>query len=153
MTHHPSERELDRLLADLPRECASPGFSRRVLAGRAAATRPGIARGWLLAAAAAAALGIVLWLAPRPAPQPSLATTRALQEEHRLLVQELESLKASLRDSQEAPLLYLAGSEELDLVLDLDPVWRQPAAGFRPAVHGDAPRPVTPGDRPRGDGI
>ncbi len=108
---------------------------------------------WLLTAAVtAAALALGLWLLPREAPEPRLAETRALQEEHRRLMEELESLKASLRDSRPAPVLYLGGNENVDLVLDLGPVWReQPAAGFRPAVYGGDEVPALATDRRTGD--
>ena len=89
---------------------------------------------------------------PRPAPEPALVETRALEEEHRQLMEELESLKASLRESQPAPVLYLGGNENVELVLDLGPVWQaDPAADFRPAVYGGTGAPVVPGDRRTGD--
>ena len=67
-------------------------------------------------------------------------------------MQELESLKASLRDSQAAPVLYLGGNESVDLVLDLGPIWRDGTAGdFRPAVHGGAEPLVGTADRRTGD--
>jgi hypothetical protein len=144
---------LDSLLAELPRETAPSGFSRRVLADldRPAPRHTGYS--WLLiAAATASALAVGLWLLPRATPQPPLAETRTLQQEHRLLMEELESLKASIRQSQSAPVLYLGGNEDLDLVLDLAPVWQgEPTAGIRPAVYGGAQRPVTATDRHLGD--
>lgn len=154
MSPAPSERELERLLAELPRVSASPGFSRRVLAElEAPAASPG-RRGWRLAAAAGAAaiaLAAGLWLLPRATPGPPLAETRALEQEHRLLMQELEALKASLRDDEPAPVLYLGGTEGLDLVLDLAPVWPGETTRIRPAAARDAERPVAASHRGRGD--
>ena len=156
MTGRPSDRELDRLLAALPRESASPGFARRVLDDVATGSSPLRRRGWLVAAAAAAAAAAVavgLWLVPRAAPRSPVVDTRALELEHRLLMDELESLKASLRAAEPAPVLYLGGTESVDLVLDLRPVWRgDPRAGVRPAVLGAGERPLatpTGGGDPR----
>lgn len=151
MTRRPSDRELDRLLAGLPRASAPPGFSRRVLEHLEAPTRPATRRGWRLAAATAAAAAVLaaaLWLLPRPAAQPPGADRRALEREHALLMEELESLKASLRASQPAPVLYLGGTESVDLVLDLRPVLGTEApAEVRPAVLGAGER--TPATRRR----
>lgn len=171
MSPAPSERELERLLSELPRVSASPGFSRRVLAELDAPAGPRRGRGWLLTAAAAAiALAVGLMLMPRARPQPPIGTqsaqtqsaqiqsaqvagaqTRALEREHRLLMEELEALKASLRDREPAPVLYLGGTEGLDLVLDLEPVWRGETAGIRPAANRDTERPVAAVDRRRGE--
>lgn len=153
MNRRPSNQELDRLLAELPRESASPGFSGRVLTGLDAPARARTGLRWLLAAAGtAAALSAGLLLLPRATSEPPLAETRALQEEHRLLMEELESLKASLRASEAAPVLYLGGNEHLDLVLDLGPVWRsEPAGDVRPAVYGGAENLSVATDR-RGGG-
>lgn len=152
MSPGPTDRELDRLLSELPRTAASPGFSRRVLADLDAAPRPRRGSRWLLALAGAAALAAGLWLIPRAAPrQQTLAESRALEQEHRLLVEELEALKASLHDSSEAPVLYLGGTEGLDVVLDLEPVWPGAAAGARPAVNRDAARPAAASDRHGGE--
>ena len=154
MTHSPSDRDLDRLLAELPRQSASPGFAGRVLDGLEESAPRRIRHRSLLTAAAvlAAALAVAVWLLPQTAPERSLAETRALREEHRLLMEELESLKASIQESQTAPVLYLGGNEHLDLVLDLGPVWQgQPAAGTRPAVYGGSERPVVASERRTGD--
>ena len=93
-----------------------------------------------------------LWLLPRPAPEPSLADTRALREEHRQLMAELEALKASLRDNETAPVLYLGGSEKVDLVLDLRPVWSgETGIDPRRAVYEAGQRPIAASDRRRGE--
>ncbi|MFQ5349914.1 MAG: hypothetical protein ACE5EG_05670 [Thermoanaerobaculia bacterium] len=153
MTRPATDRELDRLLAELPRETASPDFSRRVLRDldRTAGERTRH-RGLLAAAAAAVALAVGILLLPRSTPHLPVAETRSLQEEHRLLMEELEVLKASLRDSQSAPVLYLGGNEHLDLVLDLGPVWQgELTAGIRPAVYSGAERPAPTGERRVGE--
>ena len=155
MSRRPDDRELDRLLANLPRETASPGFSRRVLEQLDAPARARGRRPWLavvVAAAAAAILALGLWLLPRPAPEPSLVETRALREEHRQLMAELEALKASLRQSETAPVLYLGGNESVDLVLDLRPVWSGEAGlDARRAVYDAGQSPVAASDRRGGD--
>jgi hypothetical protein len=152
MSRGPSERELDRLLAELPRVGASPSFRERVLA---AIDRPPVWRrrrrlGLAVSTAAVAVLAVVLWLVPRPRESPPAAELEALRAEHRELVDELAALRASLRDS-EAPVLYLGGTEELDLVLDLRPIWSAEGAGaMRPAVLG-AGREALPAAAPRGE--
>ena len=157
MSQAPSERELERLLAELPRVSASSGFSRRVLAELDAPVAPPSGRGWLLAAGAAAiALAAGLLLLPRDMPGPPIAETsfaedRALEREHRLLAEELAALKASLHDSEPAPVLYLGGTEGLDLVLDLAPVWDGETAGIRPTANRDTGRPVAAIDSRRGE--
>ena len=154
MKHRPTDRELDRLLADLPRETASPDFSRRVLddlgGPRRARSRPV----WLIAAAtAAAALVVGLWLVPKSAPPTLPPETLALQAEHRQLMEELAELKANLRASRApAPVIYMGGDESLDLVLDLGPVWSGEAAGGAlPAVYTGAQRPRVAVEQHRGD--
>jgi hypothetical protein len=142
MRRPPSDRELDQALAKLPREGAPAGFSRRVLADLDGPTRSRAGARWLLAAGAAAALAVGLWLVPLTTPEPPQMDVGALEEEHRHLMAELESLKASLRESETMPVLYLGGNEQLDLVLDLGPIWRpEPAAGMRPAVFTGTERP------------
>lgn len=148
MSPRPTDRELDRLLSELPRAAAPPGFARRVLADLDATPRPHGGRRWLLAVAGAAALAAGLWLLPQAAPrQQTLAESQALEQEHRLLVEELEALKASLRDGVEAPVLYLGGTEGLDVVLDLQPVWHGAAGGARPAAYGDPAQPAAASNR------
>ena len=157
MSRGPSDRELDRLLADLPRPTASPSFTRRVLSALEAPTptRPGARRRWLLAGAAAAlAIVALLWVPLRGRVAPPPATEMgALREEHRLLMEELAALKASLRES-EAPVLYLGGTESLDLVLDLGPIWgARGDPGVRPAAltpGGEAPLRPRPAEKRNG---
>jgi hypothetical protein len=88
-------------------------------------------------------MAIGLTLLPRPESRPPLVDARALEQEHRQLMDELESLKASLRAAEPAPVLYLGGTESVDLVLDLRPVWRaDPPAAVRPASLGTGERPA-----------
>ncbi len=137
MNPRPDDRQIDRLLAGLPRQAASPGFAGRVVAALEESARPRRSRSWLLAGVLATVLAAAgLWLTPR-APSPRdrpddlrQADTGLMLEEHRRLTEELESLKTRLR-ATEPPLLYLGGDEGLDLVLDLTPVLQPAAAGAR----------------------
>lgn len=150
MSRGPSGRDLDRLLAGLPRHSAPPRFADRVLASLDHQPRPSRRRLWLLAAAAgAAALAAALWL--RPAADPPLAPREvtALREEHRRLTAELEALKASL-GAAEAPVLYLGGDEEVDLVLDLAPLWGSALEAAPAGSRAGAPRALPADSRDRG---
>jgi hypothetical protein len=126
------DHNIGRLLRELPRENARPGFTQRVL-GRldqsAEAVRP---RAWhprLAVATALAALvvsfGVVRYEQSREAASTAEAR-RLLQEiraEHQQLERELQALS-------EPPVVYLGGDERMDLVVNLDRV---------PAEDGPAP--------------
>ena len=113
---------LDELLQGLPRVQASDGFTGRVLAGLAGrprrATRPG-AVGW----AVAAALVLVALLVGRLQVEQQHAAgeraTRAaeLRSEHESLQQDLARLRSLAEE--ERPVMYLGGTDQIDLVLDL----------------------------------
>lgn len=153
MSQRLPDRDLDRLLADLPRQAASPGFSRRLLDHLDRPPRRRASRAWLLAAAATAmvVLAVALWLAPHPGARPQQAEAAALEEEHRLLMEELAALKASLRSAQTAPVIYVGGNEQVDLVLDLGPIWQGEARpGVQPAAH-EGERVLSAADRLRGE--
>ena len=60
--------------------------------------------------------------------------TRRLRQEYSELERDLESLRASARET--APVLYLGGDDEVDLVLDLVPFILQPAPAATPAAGG-----------------
>ncbi len=137
---------LSSALRSLPRHRASAGFTSDVLrrlddrhrprarsrgpAGRGPAGRDSV-RWPLLAAAAALALLVVgfgareWWhLHQRQQATAHLAT---LEQERRLLAAELAELQAQVTGAQ--PVVYLGGSNDLDLVLDLEQVRR---TGARP---------------------
>ena len=130
------DHSLGRLLRELPRETARPGFTQRVLARldepAKAAAYPA---GWRLRLAMSAMTAIVLLVAAsagvvryeqsRDAARAAEAR-RALQEiraEHDRIEQELRALS-------EPPMIYVGGDESLDLVVGLDGV---------PAEDGPAP--------------
>jgi cytochrome c-type biogenesis protein CcmH/NrfG len=119
------DHSLGRLLRELPRETARPGFTQRVLARldepAKAAAYPA---GWRLRLAAAViallvvtSAGVVRHEQARKAEQTAEAR-RALQEiraEHDRIEQELRALS-------EPPVIYVGGDERLDLVVGLDRV-------------------------------
>ena len=127
------DHSLGRLLRELPRESARPGFTQRVLARLDApaksAASPAAWRLRLAVAATAllvvAGAGVVRHEQSREAAR-SAEARRLLQEiraEHDRIEQELHSL-------DEPPVIYLGGDERLDLVMDLDRI---------PAEDGPAP--------------
>ncbi len=118
---------LDELLQGLPRVQASEGFTGRVLAGLERrprrATRSG-AVGW---AAAAALLLVALIVGGLRVEQQQTAGERAsraaeLRSEHESLQRDLARLKSQAE--QERPVVYLGGTDQIDLVLDLTSVER-----------------------------
>ncbi len=128
------EDHVGRLLRELPRETARPGFTRRVLARLdEPAEAPVWHRGgWRLRTAlAAAALALVVtagWVRlDRAREEAQTAEARRLLQEIRA---EHDRLEQDLNDLS-AP-LYLGGDEQMDLVLDLDNVPRE--AGPVPAA-------------------
>ncbi len=153
MSRGPSAHELDRLLAELPRERASRGFREQLMTRLDGPPRPRPVRR-LLAVVAAAALLVAIALLFRPAPTPDPGNAERWRAEHRSMMAELEALKASL-GTEPVPVIYLGGDEQLDLVLDLAPVWglEPGAAGVVPAAIGDPerPRPRTADQRQGGN--
>ncbi len=118
---------LDELLQDLPRVQVSDEFTGRVLAGLAGrpkrATGPG-AVGW---AVAAALLLIALLVGGRQIEQQHAAGERAnraaeLRSEHQRLRQDVARLRSLAEE--ERPVIYLGGTDQIDLVLDLASVER-----------------------------
>jgi hypothetical protein len=118
---------LDKLMQGLPRVQASDGFTDRVLAGLERhprrATRSG-AVGW---AAAAALLLVALIVGGLRVEQQQTAGERAsraaeLRSEHESLQRDLARLKSQAE--QERPVVYLGGTDQIDLVLDLTSVER-----------------------------
>ena len=141
---------LDRALAELPPTGASPEFTQRVMAalddaGDRRDARPWLQRPWALAAAAALAVAVGIFLGARPEPPVAgLAAERAdLRQQHDELLRELESLRSLARETR--PVIYLGSGDDVDYVLDLSPlVERSPSPTTRPAgldeTGPDAPR-------------
>jgi cytochrome c-type biogenesis protein CcmH/NrfG len=118
------DHSLGRLLRELPRETARPGFTQRVLARLDEPARSAARPVWRLRLAVAAvallavtSAGVVRHEQARKAEQTAEAR-RLLQEiraEHDRLEQELQALS-------EPPVIYVGGDERLDLVVGLDRV-------------------------------
>ena len=128
-----NDQRLGELLRELPREHARQGFTSRVLA-RLDETPAPRRRAWLQPAMAAALL-LVLAAIPlaiqlsRPRGPDRAEAARILRElraEHELLERELE------RISPPAPVLYLGGDENVQLILDVSRVPRAETAAYRP---------------------
>jgi hypothetical protein len=60
-----------------------------------------------------------------PTPEELASEARLLRQEHAQLRSDLEALSASARNA--APVLYLGGDDDFDLVLDLAPIIAQPS--------------------------
>lgn len=138
------DHDVGRLLRELPRESARPGFTQRVLARleepAQSAAVPGWreGRGWRLrlamAATSAAALLVVVSAGAVRHEQSREAERTA---EARRLLQEIRAehdrIEQELRALSEPPVVYVGGDEEVDLVVDLD---RVPAEdGATPATY------------------
>ncbi len=127
---------ISRALQSLPRTEARPGFTdavRRRLAERRVHGHRHPAH-WPVRLAVAAACLLLLVLGTREwwhhhRRQQTTARLAALENEHRALVSELESLRRQMNRAR--PVVYLGGNNELDLVLDLAELQR---AGFRPSA-------------------
>lgn len=123
MTHHTNEDWLSTALESLPGDSASPGFTAEVLErleARDGRRRRRSAMSWGLAAALLLLIAatLALW---RPARRSAAAEqAERMRQEHRLLLEEIESLRAATVES--APVLYLGADGENDLVLDLEPL-------------------------------
>lgn len=129
------EDHVGRLLRELPRETARPGFTQRVLARLDEPAQPAASpRVWRLRLAVAAMVlvavvsaGVVRYEQARKAEQAAEAR-QALQE----IRAEHDRLERELRALSEPPVIYIGGDERMDLVVDLD---RIPAE--------DGPEPAT----------
>lgn len=119
------DHNVGRLLRELPRETARPGFTQRVLSrldepAKAAPLHAGWRPRFALAAVVAAlaiSAGVVRYEQSREAERTAEAR-RLLQEiraEHGRIEQELRALS-------EPPVIYVGGDERMDLVVDLDKV-------------------------------
>ncbi|MEM7048609.1 MAG: hypothetical protein AAF604_03070 [Acidobacteriota bacterium] len=142
-----SDRRLDEALRSLPTARASDEFTAQVLRRLPAdaGTEQGPGNPWNrpaswagLAAAAMLLLAFAgVLLAPRGGGDDSAAVDREearalleeLRQDHRRLTAEVRSL----REHQQAPVLYLGGDEGLDIVLDLGREDLRPSARRAPA--------------------
>jgi hypothetical protein len=118
---------LDELLQGLPRVEASDGFTGRVLAGLEGRPRRTTRSGTVGWAVAAALLLVALLVGGLRVEQQHAAGERAtraaaLRSEHESLQQDLARLR-SLAET-ERPVVYLGGTDQVDLVLDLTSVER-----------------------------
>jgi hypothetical protein len=118
-------------LRELPAAAPGPAFTARVLARleRRQRTRRRALPAWVPAAAAVAALVVGLWgaAAGRQAWQEGRRRA-ALRAESAALKRELAALQEEV--SKPAPVLYLGGNEQVDVVLDLSslPIAATPGA-------------------------
>ncbi|HKH46942.1 MAG TPA: hypothetical protein VKM72_19980 [Thermoanaerobaculia bacterium] len=130
------DHSVGRLLRELPRETARPGFTRRVLArldepartiSHGASWRHRLAMAATTAAVAALVVsaGVVRYEQSREAAQ--TAEARRLLQEIRA---EHEQLEQEIRALSEPPMVYVGGDEGMDLVVGLDKI---------PAEDGPAP--------------
>ena len=130
-----ADRGLDRLLKELPRVAASPGFTGRVLS-RLDALENGVRerrRGlalWPRLALPAAALAATL-AAVAVTHQVRAERVKSDAAEARQLLEEIRDQHSRLEDDLRAldhlaaePVLYLGGDDDLDLVVDLERVPR-----------------------------
>ena len=127
------DHSVGRLLRELPRETARPGFTQRVLARLdEPAKSTALSSGWRLRLAVAAVALLVVVSAGVIRHEQSREAARAA--EARRLLQEIRAehdrIEQELRSLDEPPVIYLGGDERLDLVVDLDKV---------PAEDGPAP--------------
>ena len=118
------DERLDSALESLQRVEPRPDFTARALDRfdrPSAARRVGPLAWGLGGALAAATLAAGLWIA-RPEPPPRAAAERLdrLLAEHRELAREVAALRAASESA--APVLYLDGDDDYDLVLDLRPL-------------------------------
>jgi hypothetical protein len=136
------DQNLGRLLRELPREKARPGFTTRVLArldavserrerrGLPRAWRPRLAAAFTVLVVASGAAGLVRYEQREAQRAARVARARQLlrelRAEHGQIKRELESLPAP-------PVVYLGGNEDMDLVVDLRQVREE--SGVRPATY------------------
>jgi hypothetical protein len=128
---------LGRALRKLEVEKASPGFTSRVMHELESRRSHPRRRARRLAFAAAVALvaGIVgLWNLGSPDAAELAREAQLIRHEQQTLAEELESLR--LRAAETAPVLYLGGDDEFDLVLDLAPLVGRPMPGLIPVAAG-----------------
>lgn len=141
MSHEPNHDAIREALRSLPRTRADDDFTERVLErieGRGGLRRPRVpvAVRWATAATLAAAAvlaGSISWSGAaggRAAERERRTRIEALEAERLRLAAELEEIRrlaSSLREP--APVLYLGGDDEVDLVIDLDRLAQERPAG------------------------
>lgn len=129
-----ADDSLQQSLATLGTEGASAGFTERVLASLAVRRARRRRRQRLAATSVAAVLVVsiaLLILESRffaPTANEMASEAQLLRQEHAQLQSDLEALRVSARET--APVLYLGGDDEMDLVLDLASI----IAGSAPAA-------------------
>ena len=139
-----NEDRIRRLLQDLPREEASPGFTRRVLLRIDRSPRITLLPrlGWTAAALAVTVLlGVgALELERQHERRDANEQLAALRAEQRALADELARLKRQSDELQ--PVVYLGGDDRADFVLDVGRLGRAGDAPARPVTfHGTPAQP------------
>jgi hypothetical protein len=116
-----NDERLRSALRELPPAAPRPGFTQRVLARLERAPRRRPLRplpAWVTAAAAVTVLAGGLWGAAAGRQALEQQKRRAaLKQESAAIARELAALRAEA--AKPAPMLYLGGSEQVDVVLDL----------------------------------
>ncbi|RMF73989.1 MAG: hypothetical protein D6738_07575 [Acidobacteria bacterium] len=141
-----NDHDLRRLLRDLPRPAARPGFTEQVLARidtPAAPRRAGTRRRLGVGLAAAALLlvaplaGVLGWRAWER--QRAVAELAALRQEQRQLAEALRAWDAAPAAAARPEVVYLGGDDSVDIVFDVAHaarVLRASGPAARPAVSG-----------------
>ena len=132
------DHRLGELLRELPREPARPGFTARVLErldALASAPRPSVRLVLAAAALVVAAVSTSLLVDRQTPSREAVEAARAEQ-----ILQDLRAehgrLERELQEMSQAPVVYIGGNENVDLVLDLGKV--REAEGATPAAyHGE----------------
>lgn len=127
------DHSVGRLLRELPRETARPGFTQRVLARLdEPAKSAALSMGWRFRLAVAGVALLVVVSAGVIRHEQSRETAQAAEARRRLqeIRAEHDRIEQELRALSEPPVIYVGGDERLDLVVDLDRV---------PAEDGPAP--------------
>jgi hypothetical protein len=132
------DHRLGELLRELPREHARPGFTARVLQRLDAAAPAPWPSARLMLAAAALVAAVVSTSVLIDRQGPSREAIEAARAER--ILQDLRAehgrLERELREMSQAPVVYIGGNENVDLVLDLGKV--REAEGATPAAyHGE----------------
>lgn len=125
------DHSVGRLLRELPRETARPGFTQRVLNRLDAPAEDAPLRaGWRprLAMAATTAMAVIVATLAISAGVVRYEQSRDAERtaEARRLLQEIRAehgrIEQELRALAEPPVIYVGGDERMDLVVDLDKV-------------------------------